>query len=155
MSIPGTAVSLVVTINPYLFGKTMYLDSILSTFHIFQADFFWECNGETKGPHTGFIQNWIRNCKSKSIDGPKSIKRKRRNEINISQEEVDAIEELCATEPTPESHPRVMELLAATFMYRQTLRANNRMVSEITSEFPYLLNEDAVVYYLNFGFLFC
>lgn len=133
----------------------MYLDSILSTFHIFQAEFFWECNGETKGPHTGFIQNWIRNCKSKSIDGPKSIKRKRRNEINISQEEVDAIEELCATEPTPESHPRVMELLAATFMYRQTLRANNRMVSEITSEFPYLLNEDAVVYYLNFGFLFC
>lgn len=110
-------------------------------FRTFQAEFFWECNGENKGSHTGFIQNWIKNCPK-----PKSTVKRSRREIKISEAEIEAYEELCATDSTPESHPHIMQLLAKTIMYRQSMRASNRSVSEIMSEFPCLLDEEAVKY---------
>ncbi|XP_062557346.1 uncharacterized protein LOC134222221 [Armigeres subalbatus] len=105
-----------------------------------EAEFFWKCNGEDKGSHTGFIQNWIRNYKSKS----NPAKRIRQQKLKLSDEEVKACEELCATEFTPELYPRVMQLLTTTFRYRQSIRASDKSSSEILSEFPCLLDEDAI-----------
>lgn len=111
---------------------------------LLQADFFWECNGEAKGGHTGFVENWIRNCKFK----PKSAKRSRRH-VPISEEQLRAYEELCATDSTPESRPRIMQLLAETFTCRQSMRTSNGLVSEMVSEYPCLLDEEAVHIYVN------
>lgn len=104
----------------------------------FQAEFFWEHNGEATGEHTGFIHFWIRN---RQAQAPSTVRRKRKSASSFTRDESDAMDELLELDETAD-YSIVEQLMQTTFQYREGLRNRNTSCTEILNQFPYFLYYD-------------
>lgn len=116
-----------------------------------ESDWFWECNGEEKGGHTGYIQHWVRNTMSKSAK--RDSTRKRRVPVHHPGLEV-LVQELHALLEEPENRDRIFSLMTETFPLRQEMRFRKKINAELAAQFPHLLQHGGEMLDHEFNLMF-
>uniref|UniRef100_A0A1Q3EWW4 Uncharacterized protein n=1 Tax=Culex tarsalis TaxID=7177 RepID=A0A1Q3EWW4_CULTA len=116
-----------------------------------ESDWFWECNGEDKGAHTGYIQHWVRNTMSKACK--KDSNRKRRVPVHHPGLEV-LVQELHALLEEPENRDRIFSLMTETFPLRQEMRFRKKINTELAAQFPHLLQHGGEMLDHEFNLMF-
>lgn len=116
-----------------------------------ESDWFWECNGEEKGGHTGYVQHWVRNTMSKSAK--KDAARKRRVPVHHPGLEV-LVQELHALVEEPENRDRIFSLMSETFPLRQEMRHRKKINAEMAAQFPHLLQHGGEMLDHEFNLMF-
>lgn len=121
-------------LHPILCDIIVYLFLYL-LYNLFQAEFFWEHNGQTTGEHTGFIHFWVRN---KQAQAPPTVRKKRKSFVNLSREVSEAVDELMELDETAD-FTTVEQLMESTFHYRDGLRNRKVQCNELLTQFPHFI----------------
>uniref|UniRef100_A0A8D8I0V2 (northern house mosquito) hypothetical protein n=1 Tax=Culex pipiens TaxID=7175 RepID=A0A8D8I0V2_CULPI len=113
-----------------------------------EAEWFWEHNGESRGPHTGFIQSW---CKNQSGEKDPTNKRAASCSLDV-MEEIDELDNII--DENEANLTRIIELMNSTFSYRDKVRRKSKHNLFDVEGFKFLMKFEGKLIFREFDLIF-